>query len=85
MRLDPQSAVGAQRPRAALTPSGQVGGGVLLGLDGIDLPSALLEQRLALRHLDASRQLSLVTAILSSQVRRGEEGCSERPSFVGDR
>ena len=58
---------------------------MLLGLDGIDFHSALLEQCLALGHLDATRQPSLVTAILSSQVRRGEQGCSERPSFVGDR
>jgi hypothetical protein len=58
---------------------------VLLGLGGVDFRSALLEQRLALGHLDTSRQPSLVTSILSSQVRRGEQGCSERPSFGGDR
>jgi hypothetical protein len=58
---------------------------MLLGLSGIHFHSALLEQCLALGHLDTSRQPSLVPAILSSQVRRGEQGCSERSSFVGDR
>jgi hypothetical protein len=57
---------------------------VLLGLGGVDVRSALLEQCLALGHLDTSRQPSLVPAILSSEVRRGEQGCSERPPFVGE-
>jgi len=57
---------------------------VLLGLEGVDFHSALLEQCLALGHLDTSCQPSLVTTILSSQVRRGEQGRSERPSFVGE-
>jgi hypothetical protein len=57
---------------------------VLLGLGSVDFRSALLEQCLALGHLDTTCQPSLVTAILSSQVRRGEQGRSERPSFVDD-
>jgi hypothetical protein len=57
---------------------------VLLGLGRIDFHPALLEQSLAPGHLDTARQPSLVPAILASQVRRGEQGCSERPSF-GDR
>jgi len=58
---------------------------VLLGLGSIDFHSAPFEQCLALGHLDTARQPSLVPAILSSQVRRGEQRCSERSSFVGDR
>jgi hypothetical protein len=57
---------------------------VLLGLGRIDFDSALFEQCLALRHLDTERQSSLVPAILASQVRGSEQGCSERPAFVGD-
>jgi hypothetical protein len=58
---------------------------VLLGLGSIDFHSALFEQCLAPGHLDTARQPSLVSAILSSQVHRAEQGCSVRPSFVSER
>jgi hypothetical protein len=56
---------------------------VLLGFDGIDFVPALLDQCPSLGDLDASRQLALVTAVLSSHVRRREEGGSERPPLIG--
>jgi hypothetical protein len=85
MGLDLQPAVRAESVRAGLTASGQIGGATLLGFEGVHLVPALLAHRAALGQLKAPRQLFSVAAIPSSQIRRGEQGRSERLPAVGNR